>query len=177
MSFKERWQDIRDELLRPGVMLTFFLVVALDHLSKYAVRATLQVGEEIVVLPGFFKLTLVYNPGAAFGLFATLPDVLRRLVLALVTIGAVFFVIYYLINDVKGDRFSRLALAAILGGAAGNVIDRFAFDAVVDFLDFHISTYHWPAFNVADSSIFIGVMVLIIRMLVRGKACAGCEGA
>ncbi len=112
-----------------------------------------------------FNFTLVYNPGAAFGMFSGLPDVWRRTVLIVVSLLALLVVFRFILKDAKGDLVSQLALSAILGGALGNIIDRFRFDAVVDFLDVYYGTYHWPAFNIADSAISVGVVVLVIRLL------------
>ena len=111
-----------------------------------------------------FNLTLVFNPGAAFGMFADMADGVRQATLLGVTLLALF-VVWHIYKEVKGDSWSELALIAVLAGAIGNLIDRARFEAVVDFLDFYISSYHWPAFNIADSAICIGVGVLMLRML------------
>ena len=98
-------------------------------------------------------------------MFSGLPDVWRRTVLIVVSLLALLVVFRFILKDAKGDLVSQLALSAILGGALGNIIDRFRFDAVVDFLDVYYGTYHWPAFNIADSAISVGVVVLVIRLL------------
>lgn len=146
------------------VKLLFVVILVLDQITKYAAIAHLSSGS-VRVIPGLFDLTLVYNPGAAFGLFAGLPDVPRRIALATVSALALFVVVKLIFKDAKDDRYSQMALAGILAGAIGNIIDRLRYDAVVDFLDFYWGTYHWPAFNVADSAICVGVTLLAIRML------------
>ncbi len=149
--------------LKFGLVL-IVLVLVLDQLTKELVYTTLEMGESREIIPNFFNLTLVMNPGAAFGLFANLPTEIRRIVLGSVTIGAMILVFFLLRNEAKEDKISQICLYLILGGAFGNVIDRFRYDAVVDFLDVYYQTYHWPAFNVADSAISVGVCMLLIRL-------------
>ena len=98
-------------------------------------------------------------------MFANMGDDIRRITLLAVTIAALF-VVKLIHDEVKGDSWSEFALVGILSGAIGNFIDRFKYDAVVDFLDVYVGTYHWPAFNIADSAISVGVAILMLRMLV-----------
>lgn len=141
------------------------LVVVADQWTKIWILENFTYGEVLEVWPDVFNLTLVMNPGAAFGLFAGLPTMTRRIVLSVVTIAAVCLVLVLLRKEAKDDRYAQFGLYLVLGGAFGNLIDRFRFDAVVDFLDFYIGDYHWPAFNVADSAISVGVTLLIIRFV------------
>jgi len=127
-------------------------------------------GASVPVIDGFFSLTLVMNPGLAFGMLGGLPETLRWMV-GLLSIGAVVILAVLAARLlVGGGLWTRLALGLIFGGAAGNLIDRVRFGAVVDFLDFYLRGYHWPAFNVADSAITVGVTVLAIRMLMDAPA-------
>lgn len=144
--------------------LTFLLVVILDQLSKNIILSRFTEGESVVVIPNCFNLVLVFNPGAAFGLFAGFDTPYRQLTIFVVSIVA-FGVIALMLKEAKGDLLSNFALSAIMGGAIGNIIDRFRFDSVVDFLDFYIGQMHWPAFNVADSAICIGVFLLVWGMM------------
>lgn len=144
-----------------------FIIILLDQLTKIWVLNNFTYGEIQEIIPGLFNLTLVMNPGAAFGIFASLPDTTRRIVLGAVTFIAVILVITLLRKDAKDDIYAETSLYMILGGAFGNLIDRFRFDAVVDFLDFYINNYHWPAFNVADSAISLGVTMLLIRFIFK----------
>ena len=144
------------------------MVLVSDQLTKIAARANLQEGESVPVFSNF-NLTLVYNPGAAFGMFSNLPTSYRLASLLTVSILALVVVFWFLRNDAKGDYIAELSLSAILGGAAGNIIDRFLYGAVVDFLDFYVGNYHWPAFNVADSAICIGVTLLLLRLVFAGE--------
>ena len=157
--------------------LISLLVLVLDQWTKYLALSKLKYGETIAVIDGLFNFTLVYNPGAAFGMFGNLPETQRQIVLTVVSVLALCVVFWYLRGEAKGDPYSQVALMGILGGAIGNIIDRFRFDAVVDFLDFYYQSYHWPAFNIADSAISVGVAVLVLRMFIteRRKTKAGIE--
>lgn len=141
------------------------LILILDQLTKYAVSSRLALGHSIPVVDGLFNITLVYNPGAAFGMFSTLADNWRRLMLGGVSCIALVVVLRFMLHEAKHDPVSQFALTAILAGALGNLVDRYRFDAVIDFLDFYWNSYHWPAFNVADSAISLGVVALIWRMV------------
>jgi signal peptidase II len=151
------------------LFLCTLVVVLLDQISKIWILENYSMGEIQEIIPGFFNLTLVMNPGAAFGIFAGLPTMTRRIVLGCVTLVAVVLVIMLLRKEAKDDMYAQFALYMILGGAFGNLIDRFRFDAVVDFLDFYVGTYHWPAFNVADSAISFGVGLLLLRFIFFNK--------
>lgn len=148
--------------------LVFLLILIGDQLTKVLAYTHLSLGRPVPVIPRFFNLTLVYNPGAAFGMFAGLPDTQRRVMLIVVSLIALI-VVLRLFSETKGDWVSQFALSSILAGATGNIIDRFRFDSVVDFLDFYVGTYHWPAFNVADSAISVGVFILVIRLFFAAK--------
>ncbi|MFN8390643.1 MAG: signal peptidase II [Bdellovibrionota bacterium] len=148
-----------------GKFLLFLLIVALDQWTKFLAGQHLALGVPAAVIPGLFNFTLVYNPGAAFGMFSELPDAWRRITLAIVSGIALIVVLRFMAKEAKHDRASQYALIAILSGAVGNLIDRYRFDSVVDFLDFYWKNYHWPAFNIADSAISIGVVVLMFRVL------------
>lgn len=145
-------------------IVIFILILVCDQGTKYWADNNLAEGSPQAIIPNLFNLTLVYNPGAAFGMFSGLPDTVRRIVLLGVSVVALLVVLKLLITESKEDTYSQYALVGILAGAIGNIIDRFRFDRVVDFLDFYWNAYHWPAFNIADSAISIGVAVLIIRM-------------
>ncbi|MCB0322311.1 MAG: signal peptidase II [Bdellovibrionales bacterium] len=143
----------------------FVTVLVLDQLTKYVAQQELLLGEIVPVIPGLFNFTLVYNPGAAFGLFGGLPDPWRQIVLFGVSLLALVVVFRFMRREAKDDPWAQAALSGILAGAVGNIIDRVRFDSVVDFLDFYWGAYHWPAFNVADSAISVGVTILIFRIL------------
>jgi signal peptidase II len=145
-----------------GIVL---MVVALDQLSKYLILAEMQEGEVIPVMPGLFNLVLVFNKGVAFGMFSGLEDSTRVVVLSALKGLALLFVFYFLFWEFADDVYSQICMSLILGGAMGNIIDRFLHGAVVDFLDFYYGAFHWHAFNVADSAISVGVTLLLLGQL------------
>jgi len=147
-------------------LLAVFICVA-DQVSKIYMTSILEIGQSIEVIPGYFNFTLVMNPGAAFGLFANLPSTIRRILLGVVTAVAMTLVILLLRKEAKEDQLAKIALFMVIGGAVGNLIDRFRYDAVVDFLDVYWGSYHWPAFNIADSAISIAVVILLLRFAIK----------
>ncbi len=137
-------------------------VMAADFVSKAWVLAIFQPHERVVVLP-FFNLVLVFNSGAAFSFLANAGGWQKWFFIGLALAISVWLVI--MIRQHAAERLLPAALALVLGGALGNVIDRLRFGAVVDFLDFHVAGWHWPAFNVADSAISIGVALLLWQQI------------
>ncbi len=134
------------------------LLAALDQLSKIAITRILTVGGSIE-LASFFNVVLVHNRGAAFSLLSSASGWQREVFIAIAVIASVWVV--YLLRKYPRQTLFCCALSLILGGAIGNVIDRVLFGAVIDFLDFHVAGYHWPAFNVADSAITCGAVLLV----------------
>jgi signal peptidase II len=149
--------------------MSFYLIalgiILLDRATKLVIIQTLRLGQGIPVIPGFFDIVFVLNPGAAFGLLATLSDPVRNPLFILISILAVVLIVFYHTRYLRSHRLVSLALGLVLGGAVGNLIDRLYYGMVVDFLDVHAGPYHWPAFNVADSAISVGVSLIILDML------------
>jgi len=141
------------------------LVVALDQATKCAIERAFSYGERLAVVPGLFDLTLVYNRGAAFSSLANAAGWQRWFFIALGALAAAFIV--WLLARHGSQRLFAFALALILGGAIGNVVDRIARGHVVDFVLLHWQRFHWPAFNVADSAITIGAVLLVVDELRR----------
>ena len=150
-----------------------------DQASKLTVDAQLDFTDRIPVIEGFFYLTHVRNPGAAFGLFAESPASIRVGLFIGVTLIAIAMILSFQRKLAPGDRFSALSLGLILGGAVGNLIDRIFRGEVVDFLHFRLwGGYQWPDFNLADSFIVVGVAFLVIELLtVEGEARSDPAGA
>lgn len=134
------------------------VVIALDQLSKWIVQQSLTYGESIVVT-SFFDLVLVFNPGAAFSFLSSASGWQKYFFIAIALIASIF-IVFLMLRHVEKKVFC-FGLALILGGAIGNLVDRFMLGAVVDFLHFHVAQYYWPAFNLADSAITCGAAVLI----------------
>jgi signal peptidase II len=142
-----------------------FIVILLDQISKITITRTLMHGEEKTIT-SFFNLVLAYNPGAAFSFLGN-QNGWQRYLFSAIAVGAVGFIIY-LLRKHAGQRMFCWALALIMGGALGNLIDRVAYGHVVDFLDFHWrGVGHFPAFNIADSGITIGAILFIFDELRR----------
>jgi signal peptidase II len=148
-----------------GVLLLAGGVVVLDQVSKAVVLARLAPGAPIPIFDGWLQLTLVLNPGIAFGLLGSLPTAWRWMAAALSVVALAVLVRVALRVLPHGGWVGRLAIGLIFGGAVGNLIDRARFGAVVDFVDVYWRTWHWWIFNVADSAISVGVVLLALRML------------
>jgi signal peptidase II len=146
-------------------------VIVLDRVSKIWIVSHIQSGNAIVVIPKVFRLTHVLNSGAAFSMFETSPSpVLVRNLLIAFSVVAVLVVLALLWKMGRTVSVTSVALALILGGAIGNLYDRWRLHYVVDFLEVHIVHYHWPDFNVADSAIVVGACLLLLEMLRPQKA-------
>jgi len=153
--------------------ITFLLIGAgillIDQVTKVLVTQRFSLYESLEIIPGFFNLTYIRNTGGAFGLLAGEVSQLRTgLFLAISCVG--MGIIFYLYTRIPpGERWLDAGLAMTFGGALGNLIDRVRFGEVVDFLDFHIGTLHWPAFNVADSAISVGVGIFCFYFLFKKR--------
>jgi signal peptidase II len=145
------------------------VVILLDQISKVAVLRGLRLHESISVIAGYFNLVHVRNRGMAFG-FLNRPDInFGYYLLVGASIGAVVLLSIWFIRLKENDTLTILALSLILGGAIGNLVDRLRFREVIDFLDFYVGAYHWPAFNVADSAITVGTFLIAITIFFRHK--------
>ncbi len=157
---------LKESTLYRGAYLAVSLVVLiLDQWTKGLVTRAFAVHESHPVIPGLFDLTYVRNSGAAFGLFASVDSSVKALILNSVAILVFLIVSGYALRTSHKSVRLQLGFALILGGAVGNLMDRVRFRYVVDFLDFSISGHHWPAFNVADAAICVGVGLLFLDML------------
>jgi signal peptidase II len=143
------------------------LVVILDQITKILILKNLPLYHSVTIIPGFFNITHIHNPGGAFGFMARQDSSLRNFLFILLASVAVCVIFYFYKNTNKTHPFLASGFALILGGAIGNLIDRIRFGKVVDFLDFYIRSYHWPAFNVADSAITVGVTIFIFHLLFK----------
>jgi len=141
------------------------VVVALDQLTKAIVRSTLPLYASKPILPGFLDFTHVRNTGAAFGILNAVDFPFKTVVIAVIATAALIGVGLYAASLAHHQLVARLGLALIIGGAAGNLLDRVIAGSVVDFVDVYWRTYHFWAFNVADSAITIGVAIMILDML------------
>ncbi|MBN2416299.1 signal peptidase II [bacterium] len=153
------------------VFILFFCSLAADQITKYAVRETMVLGQSIPVLGDFFRLTYVENPGIAFGI-----QIGNGAVFTVLSLLASIGIIVYLATHWHESNGMKNGLALILGGAFGNLIDRILHGRVVDFLEVGIRQYRWPVFNVADSAVVIGMIVLFITVFKAEKEAKEREG-
>ncbi len=144
-------------------------VIGADRVTKEWIVATLERGDAIPVLPGFFSIVHVRNPGAAFGLLAAAVSPWREIVLITVSGAAVLTFLWMLARMPREAVWERGAAAAVIGGALGNLHDRIRYGEVVDFLDVYVGDWHWPAFNVADMGITLGILVLVLTAFRDGS--------
>lgn len=140
-----------------GIAAAIFILI-LDQASKFSILRVFDGRKTPIEVTGFFSLQSVWNPGISFGMFNSIPH--GQWVFS----ALAFVVVLLLFSWMKKatSAFLTYALAFVIGGALGNMIDRLLYGAVVDFLDFHLGKYHWPAFNIADSAIFVGVVMLLL---------------
>lgn len=144
------------------------LIVSLDQVTKIVVAKNMVLYETIQVIPGFFNLTYLHNAGGAFGFLADQSQLIRILVFLVFSVLAVCVIFYFYHHTPMKQKILSTGLALIFSGAIGNLIDRIRMGTVVDFLVFYIDSYSWPAFNVADSAITVG-MIIFLTHLVLGK--------
>ena len=147
-----------------SIIITFFLIIFFDQLTKILVIKNFQLYESLSILP-FFNLTFVVNYGFAFG-FLNNPS-LNQIIVILVIFSIISYFLYLLIKT--QDHFFRISLILVLSGAVGNFIDRILHGFVIDFIDVYFGSYHWPAFNLADSSITLGFILIMFNILFLNK--------
>jgi signal peptidase II len=145
------------------------VVLVLDQIVKMLIRPKLALYESVTLIPGFFSLTRIHNTGAAFGLMDGVDFPFKAAVLALVQTTALIGLAVYISAIASDQRLTRTGLALVIGGAAGNLIDRVRFGYVLDFFDFYWRGWHFWAFNVADAAISIGVALMVLEMLGMGR--------
>ncbi len=142
-----------------GITIAFFITI-FDLISKIYIFSLIQkTNENQIVITSFFSLVQVLNKGISFGMFNNIKN--SQIIFSLLQTSIAIILTFWLLKT--NNLYISVALGLIIGGAFGNIIDRIINGAVADFLDFHINGYHWPAFNLADSSVFIGVAMLIFE--------------
>ncbi len=142
-------------------------IVLLDQVTKHYIVSLFSFVQKDITLTPFLNLTLTWNVGISFGMF-NIPSSFVKYVLLILVIGITLTLVVWVV--INKDAYQRLFLTFIIAGAIGNIIDRFYFGAVVDFIDVHVLGYHWPAFNIADAFISIGAILLFFNMIFdKGK--------
>lgn len=146
------------------LFLSTIVIVPLDQISKFYVDKYMSLNESVEMIGGLLNITYIRNKGAAFGLLSDM-SVPSYFFVSLSVIALVG--ILYLLKKIGDEVEFALGLSLIFGGALGNLIDRARMGAVIDFMDFQIGSYHWPAFNIADACISIGVVILMLKLIRR----------
>ncbi len=154
-----------EHAMRKYHFLIAVLIVFFDQVAKWIVARNLSLHDSLVVIPGLFRITHVQNRCAAFGLFADSPTQWKIAILIAFSLIALVVVSALLWKNSHAMSVTGVGLALILGGAVGNLWDRLINGHVVDFLDFYVGSYHWPAFNIADSAIVVGALLLVAEIL------------
>lgn len=149
------------------MITTVGFVVILDLITKAYIATTMLLHESFVIVEGLFNITYVRNPGAAFGFLAGASPGFRSIFFLLVTIVVIVMILYYIGKSKTEEVLETFALSLIISGALGNLIDRVRFGEVIDFIDLYIGAHHWPAFNVADSAISIGAVIMVLNLLIH----------
>jgi signal peptidase II len=149
---------------RPRWIWFVLAVLAVDQLSKFAVERYTALGSLRVVIPGYFNLVHTNNPGVAFGLLADSESPWMTSLLIAFSTAVMVFLVWLLVTGRAGARLGQAGMALILGGAAGNVMDRLLRRSVTDFIDFHLRSHHWYTFNVADSAIVVGAGMVLLEL-------------
>src|SRR5215468_201747 len=139
-------------------------VLILDRWTKLLIQKRFELNESTSVIDGFFNITYVRNTGVAFGIFSSISSPAKSILLSLFTAIAAAVVVIYSVRSPVRNRLLQVALGFILGGALGNLYDRISYGYVIDFLEFYFRDYHWPSFNIADSAISTGVLLLAIEI-------------
>ena len=152
------------------ILLIFcFGILLLDQWTKYMIVQTLRLYQKVEMIHGFFNIVHVRNTGGAFGLFGGERGGLGSFLFVVVSLIAIGAIIFLFVRTRENENTLAVSFSLILSGALGNLIDRLHYGEVVDFLDFHLSAYHWPAFNVADSAICIGIGLMALEVLIKGR--------
>ncbi len=143
------------------------IIILLDQVTKLIVLDKMPLFHNIPVISGFFNLTHIHNPGGAFGFLSTQTSNIQRLLFLFVSSLAIGLIFYFYKKTPREQIWLSTGFALVLGGAIGNLIDRIRLGKVVDFLDFYIGDWHWPAFNVADSAVSIGMLIFLFHIFFK----------
>lgn len=147
------------------LILVSGMVIFVDQVTKYIIKIHFALYESMSVIDNFFNITHILNPGGAFGFLAGRSPEIRKFIFLFISSVVALFIVWFYRRCARNYIFLSYGLAMIFGGAVGNLIDRFCYGKVIDFLDFYIGSAHWPAFNIADSAIVVGMGILIYHIL------------
>jgi signal peptidase II len=157
--------------LRYRILISISLcIILLDQGTKFLIHHSMRLHDSITVVEGLFAITYIRNPGAAFGFLANLSDHFRFYFFVTISVAALIFLWAFFLKTPQEDFWTQVGISLVVGGAIGNLIDRLRLGEVIDFLDFFVGSAHWPAFNVADSAISIGLALLILQLFLHSRA-------
>jgi signal peptidase II len=151
--------------------LFILVMIALDQAAKFVISRTVELYESRAVIPGFFNITRIHNRGAIFGAFNQSNNQVVFIALTAASLLALGLVVFYFFKTPPSDRLVKISLALIMAGALGNLLDRLTRGFVIDFLDVYVRNAHWPFFNVADSCISVGAVLMLFIFFRRKPAC------
>jgi len=151
------------------LLIVCFWILFVDQWTKYAVQQRLTLYEKVEVVHGFFNLVHVRNTGGAFGIFGGEKGGLGSLIFVVVSLVAIGSILFFYLRLKEDEGTLSLSFSLVLSGAIGNLIDRLHYGEVVDFLDFYVLSFHWPAFNIADSAICLGIGLMALELLIRDR--------
>ena len=151
------------------LLVICFWILLVDQWTKYIVQERLPLYRRVEVIHGFFNLTHVRNTGGAFGIFGGERGGLGSLLFVVISFIAIGCILFFFIKIKEDEKTFYLSFSLIFAGAIGNLIDRLRYGEVIDFLDFYLSSYHWPAFNIADSAICVGIGLMALELLILDK--------
>jgi len=146
------------------LLVILIWIISVDQWTKYSVQRGLPLHHAVPVIKGFFNLTHVRNPGGAFGIFGGEKRGVGSLLFVIVSLNAIGVILFFFFKTKDDEEILSLAFSLVLSGAIGNLLDRFRYGEVIDFLDFQISSFHWPAFNIADSAITVGIGLILLNL-------------
>ncbi len=161
--------DVRKGMKRKYWVLVIvcFWILFVDQWTKHAIQQRLVLYQKVEVVHGFFNLVHVRNTGGAFGIFGGEKGGLGSLLFVVVSLVAIGSILFLYLRLKENERILSLSFSLVLSGAIGNLIDRLRYGEVVDFLDFYLFSFHWPAFNISDSAICLGIGLMALELLVR----------
>lgn len=142
-----------------------FAIIIADQITKFIIRTNFNLYEQVNIIKSFAKIIYIRNSGVIWGLFSNSENRIIPILVTILSIAALITVLYIFLKTSITCKLELLSLSFIMGGAIGNIIDRFMLGYVVDFIDIYIKSYHWPTFNIADSFISMGIILLLISVL------------
>jgi len=149
------------------LLIVFLVIIVLDQSTKLIIQQTLPLHKQVEIISGFFNLIHVRNSGGAFGIFGGERSPLGSVLFVVASLIAVGILVILFLRVKEHEKTLAFSLSLLLRGAMGNLIDRVSYGEVIDFLDFYVSSYHWPAFNIADSAISIGIGLMALELLIK----------